>query len=130
MTDTPRGRLVRAADLVLLDLKVTRDGGAVRYLEGARYGLATSIFASEIQPGSGPGTHSHPYAEVFVLHQGTGRYRIGDEEIEAQAGDVVIVPAGAWHSFVNPSTSDLLRHTAIHEAPVHSSTPAPAASEL
>lgn len=121
MTDLPRSLLVRKADLVLLDLKVTRDGGAVRYLEGGRYGLATSVFASEITPGSGPATHSHPYAEVFVLHAGTGRYRVENVEVEAQAGDVVIVPAGAWHSFSNPGP-DMLRHTAIHEAPAHSST--------
>lgn len=119
MTDAPKGQLVRAADLELLDLKVTRDGGAVRYLEGARYGLATSIFASEITPGSGPRTHSHPYAEVFVLHEGTGRFVANDSEIDAEAGDVVIVPAGAWHSFTNSGTK-LLRLTAIHEAPTFS----------
>jgi len=121
MTDTPRAQLVRAADLALLDLRVTRDGGAVRYLEGARYGLRTSIFASEIAPGSGPGTHSHPYAEVFVLHEGTGRYVVDDEEIEARTGDVVIVPAGAWHSFTNPGPTRL-RLTAIHEAPAFTTT--------
>lgn len=129
MTPSPKGKLVRAADLVLLDLKVTRDGGAVRYLEGGRYGLATSVFASDITPGSGPAMHSHPYAEVFVLHEGSGRYLVGDDEIEAQAGDVVIVPAGAWHSFTNPGPA-ILRHTAIHEAPAHTSTLRPGSGEL
>lgn len=124
MTAEPKGQVVRASDLMTLDLNVTRDGGAVRYLEGAGCGLATSIFRSEITPGSGPGTHSHPYAEVFVLHEGMGRYVIDDEVMEAQAGDVVIVPAGAWHSFSNPG-STVLRQTAIHEAPTHSSTPHP-----
>ena len=124
MTDPPKAQLVRAADLELLDLKVTRDGGAVRYLEGARYDLATSIFESEIMPGSGPMSHSHPYAEVFVLHEGTGQFVADDSEIEAHAGDVVIVPAGAWHSFTNPG-QNLLRLTAIHEAPSFSRVRAP-----
>lgn len=124
MTAEPKAQVVQASDLVILGLKVTRDGGAVRYMEGARYGLATSIFRSEIKPGSGPGTHSHPYAEVFVLHEGMGRYVVDDEVMEAQAGDVVIVPADAWHSFSNPG-STVLRQTAIHEAPTHSSTPHP-----
>jgi mannose-6-phosphate isomerase-like protein (cupin superfamily) len=118
-TPTPQGQLVRAADLELLSLKSTRDGGAVRYLEGGRYGLATSIFASESVPGSGAGTHSHPYAEVFVLHEGTGRFAVDDAEIDAEAGDVVIVQAGAWHSFTNSGPA-LLRLTAIHEAPIFS----------
>ena len=120
MTDGEGARVVRAEDLELLDIKVTQDGGAVRYLEGARYGLATSIFSSTIVPGSGPPAHSHPYAEVFVLHEGSGRYVVDDVELEAEAGDVVIVPAGAWHSFTN-SGGTVLRHTAVHEAPVHRS---------
>src|ERR1700674_1136686 len=124
MTDVPQGQLVRAADLELLALKSTQDGGAVRYLEGRRYGIATSIFASEVIPGSGAGTHSHPYAEVFVLHEGTGRFAVDDAEIDAEAGDVVIVQAGAWHSFTNSGRS-LLRLTAIHEAPVFNRMLAP-----
>ena len=63
----PSAHVVRHADLRLLDLKVTQDGGAVRYLEGGRHGLTTSIFESEIVPGSGPTPHRHPYAEVFIL---------------------------------------------------------------
>lgn len=129
MNAQQHGQRVPAADLVPLDLKVSRDGGSVRYLEGARYGLATSLFSSSIPPGTGPGTHAHPYAEIFVLHEGSGRYAINDEIIEADAGDVVIVPEGAWHSFVS-SGSVNLRQTAIHEAPQHTSTLAPESGEL
>jgi oxalate decarboxylase/phosphoglucose isomerase-like protein (cupin superfamily) len=32
------------------------------------------------------------------------------------AGDLVIVPPNAWHSFTNPGDSDL-RHTAVHQQP-------------
>lgn len=70
-------------------------------------------------PGSGPPPHRHPYAEYFVLHDGQGHYLVEDEVIDAVAGDVVIVPANAWHSFVS-SGQGSLRQTAIHEAPVHS----------
>lgn len=129
MTESQDGTLVRAADLVLLDLKVTRDGGAVRYLEGARYGLATSVYQSEIVPGSGPRTHSHPYIEYFVLDEGQGRYVVGDEEFDAQPGDVVIVPPGARHSFTNVGTG-MLRLTAIHEAPAHQMTRHPDAGDV
>lgn len=59
--------------------------------------------------------------EIFVIHEGRGRYTIDDEAFDAQAGDVVIVPAGAKHVFVNTG-DDTLRHTAIHVAPVRSAT--------
>jgi quercetin dioxygenase-like cupin family protein len=112
---------VRSSELELLDNDVRRAGGAVRYLEGAAYGLKTSVYHSQVPPGAGPRTHSHPYAEVFVLHEGQGRYTVEDETFEAAAGDIVIIPAGMWHSFVNPGEG-FLRQTAIHEAPVHAAT--------
>jgi len=119
MTHDSRATHVPSFELELLDIEVTRAGGAVRYLEGQRYGLSTSAYHSQVPSGFGPPPHRHPYAEVFVLHDGEGRYRIEDEIIEAVAGDVVIVPPNAWHSFINPGEGPL-RQTAIHEAAVHS----------
>jgi mannose-6-phosphate isomerase-like protein (cupin superfamily) len=111
---TPRALRIGLDELELLDRKVTQDGGALRYLEGARYGLRTSLFRSEIVPGSGPRPHRHTYNEIFVIEQGQAEYRVGDERITAGAGDIVVVPAGAPHGFVNTGTAKLL-HLAIHE---------------
>ncbi len=102
-------------ELELLDRKVTRDGGALRYFEGARYGVQTSIYRSEILPGSGPDPHTHPYTEIFVIEQGEGRYQVGSTFIDAAGGDIVIVPANAPHAFIN-SGPGLLKHVAIHDA--------------
>lgn len=121
MTDRPAPHYVPRAELLPLDAKVVRDGGSLRYLEGRKYGLVTSVFESEIVPGSGPRPHTHPYAEFFVLHEGQGRYIADDTSINAEAGDIVVIPAGAVHSFINIGQG-LLRHTAIHEAPVESAT--------
>jgi mannose-6-phosphate isomerase-like protein (cupin superfamily) len=120
-TDRPtaggtRAKKVAHADLELLDIKVTRDGGAVRYLEGAQHGLELSIFESEIVPGSGPPAHSHPYVEVFVLQAGRGRFTVDDEVIDAEPGDIVIVPSGSWHSFLSTGEG-ALRQVAIHDGP-------------
>jgi len=112
---------VPASELELLAITVTADGGAVRYLEGARYGLGTSAYHSQVVPGSGPKEHTHPYAEVFVLHDGMARYVVGEDTIDATAGDVVIVPAGMPHRFTNTG-GGMLRQTAIHEAPTHAAT--------
>lgn len=122
MTRETRATHVPSSELELLDIDVTRAGGAVRYLEGARYGLATSVFHSQVPPGSGPPTHRHPYAEVFVLHDGQGRYTVDEQAFDAVSGDIVIVPPNAWHSFVS-SGEGPLRHTAIHEGPARVSEP-------
>jgi len=107
---------VRLDELELLDVKVSRDGGVVRYLEGGRYGLITSAYLAKITPDSGPEPHAHPYAEFFIIHAGRGRYYIGDATFEAVAGDVVVVPPQVVHHFVNVG-SEPLQHTAVHEAP-------------
>jgi quercetin dioxygenase-like cupin family protein len=114
----PQAQRVRLSELELLDRKVTRDGGALRYLEGARYGLRTAIYRSEIVPGSGPEPHTHPYAEIFVIEQGEGRYQVGSTFIDAEGGDIVIVPPDSPHAFVNTGAG-ILRHVAIHDGSDH-----------
>jgi mannose-6-phosphate isomerase-like protein (cupin superfamily) len=121
MTDHPTPQHVRRSALELLEAKVTREGGSLLYLEGARYGLVTSVFEAEIVPGSGPRPHTHAYAEFFVLHEGQGRYFVDEQSFDAEAGDIVIVPPKTRHSFVNTGTGPL-RHTAIHEAPAQAAT--------
>jgi quercetin dioxygenase-like cupin family protein len=113
-----RGIRVQPAELQLLNLKVTREGGALRLLEGARYGIHTSLYRAEILPGGGPVPHVHPYTEIFVIDEGQGRYQIGDDTIDAGAGDIVLVPPNMAHGFVN-TAAGALRHTAIHEGAEH-----------
>lgn len=83
-------------------------------LSGADYDLVTSVMYSEIVPGSGPQRHRHPHVEIFVLHDGQGRYEVEGMHLDAVAGDMVIVPPDAWHTFTNTGAS-MLRLTAIHQ---------------
>ena len=53
------------------------------------------------EPGTGPVLHVHPYDEVFVLQQGRARFFVGDQVIDAEAGETVMGPAGVPHRFVN-----------------------------
>src|SRR5919199_5650159 len=62
-------------------------------------GVPVSFFIQASPTGHGPGPHRHPYAEVFVLHEGSGSFLAGDETIEASGGSVVVVPAGEVHGF-------------------------------
>jgi quercetin dioxygenase-like cupin family protein len=75
--------------------------------------VPVSFFIQASQRGHGPGPHRHPYAEVFVLHEGSGDFLAGDETISASGGSVVVVPPNELHGFT--ATSDgPLRMTCIH----------------
>ena len=76
-------------------------------------GVPLSFFVQASPPGHGPGPHRHPYAEVFVLHEGSGSFLAGNETIEASGGSVVVVPAGEIHGFT-ASGDGPLRMTCIH----------------
>jgi mannose-6-phosphate isomerase-like protein (cupin superfamily) len=52
-------------------------------------------------PGSGPSLHRHPYEETFIIEEGTVRFTVGERQLEATGGEVVVVPAGVPHGFVN-----------------------------
>lgn len=69
----------------------------------------------EVQPGDRVALHRHDYEELFVIHQGEVDYFIGEEKVSAGAGDLVIIPSGVPHRFVNTG-SEVLLQTAVHAA--------------
>jgi mannose-6-phosphate isomerase-like protein (cupin superfamily) len=82
--------------------------------EGNLYGNAdVSFFLIDSDRGGGPELHTHPYAEVFVIQDGEVTFTAGDETIEAKAGQIVVVPAGLPHKYVN-SGAGRSRHIDIH----------------
>ena len=110
----PKPTLLRQSDLELLPGKVTSDGGVLRVLSRSDYGLRTSVMRSQVAPGSGPRPHRHPHAEVFVVDDGQGRFDVDGDSIEAETGDMLIIPADSVHVFTNTGTT-MLRVTSIHE---------------
>jgi mannose-6-phosphate isomerase-like protein (cupin superfamily) len=57
------------------------------------------ILESTSQAGVGPRPHQHPYAETFIIRRGSATFTVGTEQIEAHAGQVLVVPAGTPHKF-------------------------------
>jgi mannose-6-phosphate isomerase-like protein (cupin superfamily) len=106
---------VSAARVVGLDeLPAT---ATARELVGADHGGAgVCLIFVEAPPGHGPSLHRHPYEEVFVVQDGEATFTADGEERVVRAGEVVIVPAGVAHSFVN-SGNGPLRQLDIHESP-------------
>jgi mannose-6-phosphate isomerase-like protein (cupin superfamily) len=64
-------------------------------------------------PGDGVRLHKHSYKEIFVIQEGSATYTLGLTTIEAKAGQVVIVPAGMPHKFINTGEK-ALRQIDIH----------------
>jgi quercetin dioxygenase-like cupin family protein len=53
--------------------------------------------------GFGPPLHRHREAEVFRVMEGAYLFEVNGHRFRAQAGDVVCVPGGAAHAFLNVS---------------------------
>ena len=86
----------------------------VRRWEGRDHGGTTSGFlVLAMPPGGGPGLHTHPYDETFVVLEGKAVFTAGDETVEAEAGLIVVVPGDTPHKFVN-SGDGVLRMVTIH----------------
>ncbi|MEO7911893.1 MAG: cupin domain-containing protein [Roseiflexaceae bacterium] len=82
--------------------------------QGAQYAdTNVSFLIIDAPPGSGPALHSHPYEEIFIVQEGQATLTVGDATIEATSGQIVIVPAGVPHKFVN-SGNGPLRQLDIH----------------
>jgi quercetin dioxygenase-like cupin family protein len=56
-------------------------------------------------PGKGPPLHRHPEAEIFYVLQGHYLFEVDGQRFESREGDVVTVPGGAVHAFVNVGSS-------------------------
>lgn len=85
-----------------------------RDFEGYRHGQSSvSLILIDMAPGDGPKLHSHPYEEVFIVQSGRARYTVGTEEIEATGGQILVVPPGTPHKFINLGPEPL-RQIDIH----------------
>ena len=60
-------------------------------------------------PGNGPKPHRHPYDEVLFVREGRACYVVGGKELEAEAGDILVVKAGEVHSFTCIGESRLVQ---------------------
>lgn len=92
-----------------------RPGGTVKF-EGAPHGSGASFFHVKNNPGAGSRLHVHPYPETWIVRAGNVRFTVGEEEIEASAGDIVIGGANIPHKFLNIGT-ELLELICIHPSP-------------
>ncbi|MER5369387.1 cupin domain-containing protein [Streptomyces sp. NPDC002722] len=76
-------------------MRVLEDGSHT----GHRLAIAESVLAPHTQ---GPPQHRHAqHDEGFYILSGTVRFTVGDEDHDAAAGTLVMVPPGTPHTFAN-----------------------------
>ena len=95
-------RVVRGTDTHTTKL----EGGAwYQLFDGADHGFGdVSIIVTDDATrtsGADPVDDRHPHISTLSITEGRGRFTIDDVTVEAVAGDVVVVPADAWHSYAN-----------------------------
>jgi quercetin dioxygenase-like cupin family protein len=76
-------------------------GNLIGRFEGRDHGASVSFFIGTFREGSGPGLHTHPYDETFIVEAGSATFTIADETLELRAGQIAVVPAGTPHKFVS-----------------------------
>jgi quercetin dioxygenase-like cupin family protein len=87
--DEPAIRVPAIGLDLLIRLPPVSNGGAMTVLETAN------------APGFGPPRHRHREAEIFRVLEGRYLYEVDGRRFHAETGDVVSVPGGAAHAFVN-----------------------------
>ncbi len=68
---------------------------------------ALAVTWVDVQPGAAQQPHSHEPQQVYVVIKGSGRMRVGADQRDVFAGDLVFVPSGAVHGIVNTGTVTL-----------------------
>ncbi len=61
-------------------------------------GVTVLFYATE-EIGQGPRWHVHPYDEIFIVRAGRALFTVGDEKIEAEAGEILLGPADVPHKY-------------------------------
>jgi quercetin dioxygenase-like cupin family protein len=64
-------------------------------------GGAITVIETTNAPGFGPPLHRHTETEVFRVLEGRYLFEVDGQRFEAGAGEVLSVPGGAAHAFVN-----------------------------
>ena len=90
-----------------------RDGFTYEFEGTHQDGMQVSFIWVDMPPGRGVRLHQHPYKEIFVIQDGTATFTVGSASLEAQAGQVIIVPAHVPHKFTNTGNGQL-RQVDIH----------------
>lgn len=73
------------------------------------FGKPLSLFRIELPPGATNQLHAHHKEDqIYMIQNGEGKMTVGSEEQESKAGDVIYLPSGKEHGFVNTGDEDCI----------------------
>ena len=81
-------------------------------------GKHTQLVIMTVPAGGEIGEEIHHVDQILTFVSGVGKAIIGGETRTVQQGDLVIVPAGVQHNFVNDGPNPLVLHT-VYGPPEH-----------
>jgi mannose-6-phosphate isomerase-like protein (cupin superfamily)/rhodanese-related sulfurtransferase len=82
--------------------------------EGGGRGAGISMFVTRTPPGKFVPLHVHPYPETFLLLEGGGRWTVGEEAVELEPDQLLVVPPDTPRGFRNTGERPLLV-VSVHE---------------
>ncbi len=106
-------------------MKIVRWDEAARRFDAGKM-QKVALFASErflldlycLEPGQSQRPHAHDGSDkVYLVVQGTGSFRIGEEQARLSAGEAVLASPGEVHGIENDSTSRLVVLTLMTPPP-------------
>lgn len=71
-------------------------------------GVGLTAMWVDVAPGARQRLHEHDAEQIYVVLEGRGRMRVGDEDLEVERGDLVYIPPGAAHGIENASGGPLV----------------------
>jgi quercetin dioxygenase-like cupin family protein len=71
---------------------------------------AVTVLETTNAPGFGPPLHRHTETEVFRVLEGRYLFEVDGRRFEAKTGDLISVPGGAAHAFVNVTHEPAKQH--------------------
>jgi quercetin dioxygenase-like cupin family protein len=86
------------------------------HMSPAASGGAFSIIETISASGKGPPRHKHREAEIFRVLEGRYLYEMDGRRFYAETGDMVSIPGGAEHGFVNVTDKPARQYVLIAPA--------------
>ncbi len=81
-------------------------------------GEHTQLVIMTIQPGGEIGEEVHDVYQILTFVSGTAQAMVGGQKKNVAQGDLVVVPAGKKHNFVNNGVNPLVLYT-VYGPPEH-----------
>jgi len=82
-------------------------------------GLYSQLVTMEIPVGGDIGDEVHTVDQVLIFTSGEGKATVAGKDQNVKASDVVIVPAGTQHQFINTSKTEPLELITVYSPAEH-----------